>query len=132
MQTSLRLFLLAGSLCILLFIARKIQKSQIKIADSIFWLLFSLALIIFAAFPGFASALAGFFGFMATSNFIFSFVVGIILLKEFNNAREISQLNHKIETLTQEMALSDLKHREEIAELQMAQKRKANTSFEER
>ncbi len=117
MHTSLRIFLLAGSFFILFFIARKIQKSQIKIADSIFWMLFSIVLILFAIFPSLADALAGFFGFMATSNFVFSFVVGIILIKEFNNAREISQLNNKIEMLTQEMALSDLNYRNEIAEL---------------
>ncbi len=116
MHTTLRLFMLAGSLFILFFIARKIQKSQIKIADSIFWMLFSIALILFAIFPGLADALSGFFGFIATSNFVFSFVVGIILIKVFNNSREISQLNNKIEMLTQEMALKDLQYRNQIAQ----------------
>ncbi len=117
MDAHLRMFLLAGSLFILLFIARKIQKSAIKIADSIFWMLFSFILLIFAIFPEFVDVLADFFGFMATSNFVFAFVIGIILIKLFNNSREISQLNHKIETLTQEMALSDLKYRNELTKL---------------
>ncbi len=131
MHLTLRIFLLAGSFFILFFIARKIQKSQIKIADSIFWMLFSLALILFAIFPGIADALASFFGFMATSNFVFSFVVGIILIKEFNNAREISQLSAKIETLTQEMALSDLNYRKQIAEFKKKLEEKDDITTEE-
>ncbi len=121
MSLPLRISVLVGSFLILFFIMKKIRKSQIKIADSVFWMLFAFALTLFALFPSLADALASLFGFVATSNFVLTFVVGIILIKEFNNAREISQLNHKVETLVQEMALADLAHRKEIEELKAAQ-----------
>ena len=113
MNSILRLALLTGSLFIFYIIIQRIRKSKIQMRDSIFWVLFALLLILNALFPMMARWFATLFGFIATSNFIFSLVIAILLVKEFSNAMEISMLRHKIEQLTQDQAL----HQKEFEEL---------------
>ena len=105
MSKALRIALLAGSLFTLYIITKRIRKSKIQISDSIFWVLFALLLILNAIFPQMARWFATLFGFVATSNFIFSLVIAILLIKEFSNAIEISTLRHKVEQLSQEQGL---------------------------
>ena len=54
---------------------------------------------------------AALLGFSSPSNFVFLAVIGLLILKVFSNSVEISVLRHKVEELSQEVALF---HKDEI------------------
>lgn len=107
MTASLRIVLVVCALCVLYFIARKIRKSQIQVMDSVFWLLFSLSLVILAVFPEIAYFLSGVLGFQAPVNFVFLYVIAILVMRDFSSTVKIAQMRAKLTALIQEMALRD-------------------------
>lgn len=106
MATSLRVVLVASALIVLLFMVRKIKKSQMKAMDAFFWLLFSLSFVVLAAFPQIAAYLAALLGFQAASNFIFVYVIAVLVVRDFSSTIRYVQLRDKFDTLVQEMALN--------------------------
>ena len=58
-----RLLLIAGSLCTVLFILRRIRHAKIQIEDSIFWFAFSGLLLLLSLFPQIAYWVAARLGF---------------------------------------------------------------------
>ncbi len=51
MSILFRIILIVGALLSFAFILTKIRKSEIRIADSTFWFLFALGIVILAVFP---------------------------------------------------------------------------------
>ena len=101
----LRILCIVGSAITFLGIAQQIRAAKIKIEDSLFWVLISGSLLIIAIFPDIAHFFARLLGFQATSNFVFVAVIAILLVKEFSNTTQISRLKHRVNVLTQELAL---------------------------
>lgn len=114
MSLALRLVLLISSIGCMVFITKGIRKSRLQMSDAIFWVLLAILLILNAIFPNIGHFFSSLFGFMETSNFIFTFFIAILLLKEFLNASEISSLRYKVNQLTQELALEEYKTRNHI------------------
>lgn len=108
MTITLRVLCVVGAAITFLGMAQQIRKSRIKIEDSLFWVLLSGLLLLIALVPRIASFFSNLFGFMATSNFIFCALIAILLVKEFHNTMQISQLKHKVTELAQESALDNL------------------------
>ncbi len=90
MATSLRIVLVASALIVLLFMMGKMKKSQMKAMDAVFWLLFSLSFVVLAAFPQIAGVLASFLGFQAASNFVFVYVIAILVVHDFASLFSLS------------------------------------------
>ena len=107
MSTSLRLFLLFSAGIVLLFIFRKIKKSEFEIADSIFWFLFVAVLAIIALFPQIAFYLSYLLGFVSASNFVFLIVIAVLLIRIFTLNAELAHLRAKVNGLIQEIALRE-------------------------
>lgn len=105
MTVTLRFLCVIGAAITFFGMAQQIKKSKIKIEDSIFWVLLSGLLLLIALVPNIASFFSHLFGFMATSNFVFCGLIAILLMKEFHNTMQISQLKHKVTELAQEDAL---------------------------
>ena len=59
MSLALRVFLLICAVLVLVFVIRKIKKSEFETMDAIFWLLFIAVIAILAIFPGIAYVLSG-------------------------------------------------------------------------
>ena len=53
-QTLIRICLILGSFITAGYILRRVRQAKVQIEDTIFWLLFSAALLILAIFPGIA------------------------------------------------------------------------------
>ncbi len=102
-----RLLLLAGAILAFLFVTRRVRKRKIRMDDAIFWIVVSIMLVVVAAFPQLALWCAARLGFISASNFVFLLVVGLLLIKVFTLSAELSLLKHKVEELTQEVALRD-------------------------
>ena len=107
MNTSLRVLLVVCAVVVLFFIARKLSKAQIQVMDSVFWLLFSLSLVILAVFPEIAYALADLLGFQAPVNFVFLYVIAVLLVRDFSSTVKNAQQREKLTSLIQEIALRD-------------------------
>lgn len=107
MATSLRIVLVASALIVLLFMMGKIKKSQMKAMDAVFWLLFSLSFVVLAAFPQIAGVLASFLGFQAASNFVFVYVIAILVVHDFASTVKYACLRDRFDLLVEEIALKN-------------------------
>lgn len=105
MTLVLRVALLLSAVAVLFFVIRKLKKSQIEVLDSVFWLFFSFSFVVFAAFPQVAFWISGLFGFESPANFVFLYVIALLLYREFNNTVNISKLRRRINQLVEEQAL---------------------------
>lgn len=107
MSVSLRLFLIICAVLVLIFIVRKIRKSEFEIADSIFWFLLVAGLVLVAAFPQIAYIASNVLGFASPSNFIFLAVIGVLVIRLFSLNAELAHLRAKVNGLIQEIALRE-------------------------
>ena len=108
MTMMLRICLIAASFLTTAMVMHRIRKSKVQIEDSIFWVLFSLVLILFSLFPGVAYWLSDLVGTQAPSNFIFMLVIFLLLVKVFSMTMRISQLEAKLRELVQRIALDEM------------------------
>lgn len=109
MSIALRVLLIIVSVMNTLNILRRIRKSKLQIDYSIFWLVFSMILIVIAVFPQIVIKLAQIIGFQSPANMAFLLVIFALMFKSFQSTLEISQLQYKIEELTQKIALEEHK-----------------------
>ena len=105
MTVILRCVLIVVSILLTFFVLKKIRQSKVKIEDSIFWVMFALMMVVFSIFPGLADILSDFVGTYSTSNFIFMFVIFILLVQVFFLSLKISQLESRVTELIQQLAL---------------------------
>ncbi|MBF0780252.1 MULTISPECIES: DUF2304 domain-containing protein [unclassified Granulicatella] len=89
------------------FILRSIIKSQVQISDAIFWILFSLILLLFSIFPVLAEMLASLLGIASAVNFIFLFVIFLLLMNQFQLTAKLSKLDSRFKHLAQTLALKE-------------------------
>lgn len=105
MTLALQVTLIVVSLLTLIFIARKIRNSKIKLEDSIFWICFAVLIFIFSLFPQIFYALSDIAGTYAPVNFVFLFFIFVLLIQSFHLNMRISQADTKIKELTQQLAI---------------------------
>lgn len=83
-QTLIRICLILGSFITAGYILRRVRQAKVQIEDTIFWLLFSAALLILAIFPGIAYWAANLLGFMSPINFVYVVIIFLLLAKQFS------------------------------------------------
>lgn len=105
MSLMLRIILILVSVLTAFWILRKIRKSQVKIEDAVFWLLFSLGLIVMSAFPQLVNWAAELIGVVSPVNFVFLVIIFVLLVKLFLLSIKISQQEHKLQTFVQIYAI---------------------------
>ena len=108
-----RIILLAVCLFTYFFLHHSIKKERMRIEESIFWLILSLLLLVFAIFPGIPDILARLLGIYSTANFLFLFVIFILLLRLFYVNAALGKLEERVKTLVQNEALRDRREREQ-------------------
>ena len=107
-----RIVLIVVSLVTLIGIVRKIRNAKVQIENSIFWIGFSTLLLVLSIFPMIADFVADILGVYSTVNFIFLFVIFVLLVNQFTDSIKISQLENKVKELTQEMAVRELRKKD--------------------
>lgn len=125
-----RILLICVSIMTTCMIVKKIRDAKVQIEESVFWVFFSVLLIILSVFPGAAEFLSDLVGTYSTSNFIFLVIIFILLVKVFYMSIQMSQLETKIKELVQRMALDENRLREDA--LEEAQIKQAEEEEEER
>ena len=112
MAITLRIVLILMALMVLFFVIRKIRKASLRIEASIFWVIFSLLLVIMALFPELSALAARILGVTSPANLVFAFIIFLLLIKGFSQSIEISTLERKLETLTRRIALEEKENEE--------------------
>ena len=109
MTVTLRLILVFASLVSCAWILRNIQKSKVRIEDSVFWICFSAGLVLISIFPQIIDFGARLTGIQSAQNFLFLVIIFVLIIKLFRMTIRISQMDSKIHTLTQTVAISKKK-----------------------
>lgn len=107
-----RIVLIVISVFTLCSIVKRVRNAKVKIENSIFWIGFSMLLLIVSIFPQIASFAADLLGIYSVVNFVFLFVIFVLLMHQFSDSIKISQLEDKIKDLTQEIAVRELRNRD--------------------
>ncbi|WP_294359898.1 DUF2304 domain-containing protein [uncultured Senegalimassilia sp.] len=103
--------LLIGALLTFGLILRKIRKAEVTIADSTFWFLFALSLVLMGVFRQIPFFFADLFSIESPANFVFVYVIAVLVIREFYATVEVSQLRAKVRNLVQNQALTDAQER---------------------
>ena len=105
MSTTLRIILIVASVLATAYALRKIRKAQLNIDDAFYWIVFSGLLLVMSIFPGIPMFLSEFLGIESPSNFVFLFMIFIILIRLFTNSIELSIQKHRLNNLIQRIAI---------------------------
>lgn len=115
MSIIFRIVLIVVSLGTMGYMLRKIHQAKMQIEDSLFWFLFSALLLVLSVFPQIATWATRLLGMMSTSNFIFLFIIFVLLVRMFHMTLKISQLDDRLKNFAQKIAIEE-NLREEQAE----------------
>ncbi len=110
--------LLIGALLAFYLILRKIRHAEVTIADSTFWFLFALTLVLMGVFRQIPFFFADVFGIESPANFVFVYVIAVLVLREFYTTVKVSKLQAKVNALVQREALNDAEARAQVADEQ--------------
>lgn len=105
MSMTLRVLLIIFAAFVFNFVLRKLKKSQMQVLDSLFWLMFSLSFVLLGIFPEIALFISSELGFMSASNFVFLYVIAVLVMRDFSNSLRISKQEERINGLAQSIAL---------------------------
>lgn len=108
-QLILRCLLVLGSLVTAAFVLRRVRKAQVQIEDTIFWLGFSALLLLLSIFPRAAFWLSRALGFQSPINLVYLIIIFVLLVKQFFMTIRISQMDSKLRSLAQKVALNEEK-----------------------
>ena len=105
MTLTLRIVLIVASVLVVFYTIRKIRKSQLNIDDSVFWIGFSVMLLVMSIFPQIVTFFTHLLGIASPVNFVFLFVIFLILIKLFKLAIDLSVTKHRLNHLIQRIAI---------------------------
>ena len=112
MSLALRILLMIFSVGFVYFVLKRIHKDQLRIQDSIFWILLSVLVLILAFFPQIAIGMAQHLGIISPVNFVFLVFIFCAFIKIFSMAAKISNLEDKINKLSYEEAKRRMQEQE--------------------
>ena len=113
MSIYLRICLVVISMLSMLNIMKRVRRYKLQIEYSIFWIVFSVLLIIIAIFPKIMFWMSELLGIQSPANVVFLLVIFILFIKTFNLTLEISRLQYKMQELVQKIALDENNRRNE-------------------
>ena len=115
MTMMLRVVLIVVSVITMTFMMRKIRQAKVQIEAAMFWVIMALILVVFAVVPGAADLCARLLGIYSTPNFLFLFMIFLLIVKAFGMT---IQFESKQRELIQKMALEQKFLEEKEAELE--------------
>lgn len=109
MSDILRILLIVVSVVAGIYAVRKIRKSQMKIETAIFWFVLAVVLTILSIFPQIVLFAAEKIGVESPVNLIYLIMIFLLFYKAFTLSVKVSQLEHKVNILTAENAITNKK-----------------------
>lgn len=105
MSGLLRILIIVGALFLLLYMLKKIRQSKLKIEYTVFWILFSGVLVLMGIFPQIFYFISEVIGFQSPINMIYLVIIFVLIVKLFLTSMQISELENKVDSLTQQIAI---------------------------
>ncbi len=105
MSFRVRILIAIGGIIVFAFIIFSIRKSKMVIADSVFWFLFSLFMLIIGVFPELFFAIARLMHVSSASNLAYLVLITLLLIRVFQQDMKISQLQTRLLKMVQEVAI---------------------------
>ena len=105
----LRVLLILGSFCTLIFILKRVRHAKMQIEDTIFWIFFSALLLFISIFPGLLYWASDLLGFISPINLVYLLIIFVLLMHQFSLTERVSQMDVKLRTLAQRVALNQEK-----------------------
>jgi len=109
MTATLRIVLIIVSFANCVWVLRRIRKAQVKIEDTVFWILFSAFLVLMSLFPKVVEWGAKILGVQSPVNFIFLAIIFVLILKVFRMTMKLSVLESKIAAFAQSYAIKQMR-----------------------
>ena len=117
MSAVFQVLLIFGAILMTYYILKRIRQSKLQIEYAIFWIVFSVILLVVSLFPFLVAMMTRAIGMELPVNFIFLFFILILILKAFFQTIETSALENKVRNLTQRLAIEEKDRQEELAEM---------------
>lgn len=105
MQIGLRILLIVGAICMLIFVLNKIRKSQLQTDDAVFWFIFAGCMAVVSLFPQIIYWLCLLIGIESPANLVFLLVFVILIIRLLTASVETARLKSKLDRLAQSIAL---------------------------
>ncbi len=106
-QFLLQITLFIASLLTLFYIVNKVKKAKMQIEDTVFWIVFSLAILIISIFPQIIFSFSKFFNIESPTNLIYLLIIFILIVNQFRMDRKLSELKNQIKTIIQNRAIEE-------------------------
>ena len=120
MTLELQIWMLLGAAAYLLLIFWMLKTHRLNVRYSLVWLLFGLALVLFAAVPYVVFVLRDIFDIQMPSNLVFAMVIGFVLLISLSISAAITDFAERIKRLTQTVAILEKRVRQLESRLDQA------------
>lgn len=117
MSPVFQMLLIFGAILMTYYILKRIRQSKLQIEYAIFWIIFSVILLVFSIFPFLVAVFTRMIGMELPVNFIFLFFIFILILKAFFQTIETSALENKVRNLTQRLAIEEKDRQEELQKM---------------
>ena len=118
MTLELQIWMLLGAAAYLLLIFWMLKTHRLNVRYSLVWLLFGLALVLFAAVPYVVFVLRDIFDIQMPSNLVFAMVIGFVLLISLSISASITDFAERIKRLTQTVAILEKRVRQLESQLE--------------
>lgn len=106
MSFTLRVLLVVFAVIVFYFVIRKLKRAQMQVLDSLFWIMFSTSFVLLGIFPEIAVRIAGLLGFMSASNFVFLYVIAVLVVRDFTISLRLAKQEERLNSLVQAAALN--------------------------
>ncbi len=93
------------SLLSCVYVIRKIRKSKMKIESSISWFFFAVVIFLLSVFPDIVIVVSNWIGIQSPTNLIYLIMIFITIGTTFSLSIKLSMQEHKINILTEEIAI---------------------------
>ncbi len=107
MSLVLRIILIVASSGTALFFIIRIKKTKAQIGDSVFWIAFSLLLLLLSVFPDVPIWLSNLVGFQSPLNAVFMVIIFVLIVKLFELSGRVGKLEGELSKVAQTIALDE-------------------------
>lgn len=112
MSIVLRVILVLCCVATCIYIARRVGNSKMKVEESIFWIVFSVILVLISIFTKIPYFFGELLGFETTVNFVYLIVIFLLIIKLFSLSQKVAELERKQTELVQKIAIEKKEEKE--------------------
>ncbi len=115
MSAEIRVLLIVGAFATMAFMLGKIRSAKIQIEYSIFWIVFSVGVVVLSLFPQIAFWAVRVLGMQSPINVVYLAMIFVLFIRLFSMTTKLSQLESKLNKLVQQQAINETERNAEKA-----------------